>query len=358
MKFSGSYASEDVEFLLRPMDLEPTPIAIKERLLQSGARHYSEMISAESVPDATYIDLYETALVRNGPRLARDIAALALRLVQRPGPEVVIASLARAGTPIGVLLRRALDSLGRSSRHVSLSIIRGRGIDHAALDAILERHDAAGVVFVDGWTGKGAIADELSAGIARYNRLRGVTLDPTLTVVTDLGGYAGLAATGDDYLIPSSILGAVVSGLVSRTILPPSPGFHGCVFYKSLADHDRSNAFVERLAPLVETALPGSRAAIWEPEDRRDLQDRSEGFVAWVLDRFGIRDRNRVKPGIGEATRALLRRVPERVMVRDWRNADIQHLALLAARLSVPVECHPDMPYQAATIIRAVGPDA
>jgi len=357
VSFSGSYALGDVEFLLRPMELAPTPVELKERLIQSGARHYAEMISAESAPDAVYLDLYEAALTRNGPRLARDVAALALALAQRPGREVVLASLARAGTPIGVLLRRALCTLGRPVRHVSLSIVRGRGVDRAALDAILERDDAAAVVFVDGWTGKGAIADELTAEVAEYNRLRGVTLNAELTVVADLGGFAGLAATADDYLIPSSILGAVVSGLVSRTILPRSAGFHGCVFYESLAAHDRSRAFVERLAPLVDAALPHSRAATWDPESRRALRTRSEGFVAWALDRYGVGDRNRVKPGVGEATRALLRRVPERVLVQDECSADVQHLRLLAARLAVPVERHPDMPYRAATIIRSVGVD-
>lgn len=357
MSFRGSYAPGDVEFLLRPMDLAPTPVELKERLIQSGARHYSEMISAEPAPDADYLELYESALARNGPRLAQDVAALALALAQRPGPEVVLASLARAGTPIGVLLRRALRTLGRPARHVSISIVRGRGIDTAALDAVLERHDAAAVAFVDGWTGKGAIAAELAAEVARYNRLRGVSLDPALAVVADLGGFAGLAATADDYLIPSSVLGAVVSGLVSRTILPRSPGFHGCVFYESLAAHDRSRAFVERLAPLVDAALPRSRAATWGAEARRALRERSEGFVAWALDRFDAGDRNRVKPGLGEATRALLRRVPERVLVRDESGADVRHLTLLAARRAVPVECHPDMPYRAATIIRSLGTD-
>ncbi|HEX8554584.1 MAG TPA: cysteine protease StiP domain-containing protein, partial [Sphingomonas sp.] len=157
--FSGSYAADDVTFLLKRVALDPTDVPTKERAIQSGARHYSEMIAPESVPDEAYLSLYDAALARNGPRLAQDIASLAAHLADRAqGKEVVIASLARAGTPIGVLLRRWLTANGVDATHYSISIIRDRGIDPQALAHIARRHDPANLVFVDGWTGKGAIA--------------------------------------------------------------------------------------------------------------------------------------------------------------------------------------------------------
>ena len=55
MTFSGSYDPADVAFLLRPVDLPETPIAEKERLIQSGERHYSEMISRERLPSESYL---------------------------------------------------------------------------------------------------------------------------------------------------------------------------------------------------------------------------------------------------------------------------------------------------------------
>jgi hypothetical protein len=49
-----------------------------------------------------------------------------------------VVSLARAGTPMGALLARALRWLGRTDvRHYSISIIRDRGIDENALAFIL-----------------------------------------------------------------------------------------------------------------------------------------------------------------------------------------------------------------------------
>ena len=48
MNFSGSYRSGDVSFLLKPLDLlDFVDIPEKEKLIQSGQRHYSEMLSPE-----------------------------------------------------------------------------------------------------------------------------------------------------------------------------------------------------------------------------------------------------------------------------------------------------------------------
>ena len=50
------------------------------------------------------------------------------------GRDVVLASLARAGTPVGVLMRRwAAVRHGLDLPHYALSIVRGRGIDTVAL---------------------------------------------------------------------------------------------------------------------------------------------------------------------------------------------------------------------------------
>ena len=187
--FSGSYDPADVTFLLKPVRLAPTDVAEKERLIQSGRRHYSEMISAENLPSAAYLAVFHRALERVKARFARDVLTLAARLAERPGG-VTLVSLARAGTPVGVLLSRALGG----APHYSVSIIRDRGIDEAAVRFILERHPAASVVFVDGWTGKGVIARELAAAVATFNARTGAGLDPGLWAVADLCGAAAVSS--------------------------------------------------------------------------------------------------------------------------------------------------------------------
>ena len=59
MIFSGSYDSADVQFLLEPIDMPPTPVPEREKLIQSGERHYSELLAPEMVPSAEYIELYQ-----------------------------------------------------------------------------------------------------------------------------------------------------------------------------------------------------------------------------------------------------------------------------------------------------------
>lgn len=353
--FSGSYPSADVTFLLKPVSLVATDVVMKEALIQSGRRHYSEMIAPESVPDDAYLALYDAALARNGDRLAQDVSSIAAHLAaRRPGREVVIASLARAGTPIGVLLSRTLRAAGHSAAHYSISIIRDRGIDLNALVHMAARHDPEDVVFVDGWTGKGAIAGELRASL----RDRPYGFRPVLAVVADPAGQADIAATEDDYLIASGLLNGIVSGLVSRSILRSdlvgANDFHACVTYPQHAAHDRSREFVDMIAPVAALKTPrpiGGHAA-----NIPALQAAGKRMLADLLALAGTADPNRVKPGIAEATRALLRRVPERLLLRDLLDPDVQHLRHLADVAGVEVEqLDPGSRYRAVAIIRTLG---
>jgi Phosphoribosyl transferase (PRTase)/PELOTA RNA binding domain len=360
--FSGSYRPEDVTFLLKRIDMAPTDVAEKEHAIQSGRRHYSEMLSIEKTPDQRYMKLFNRALRDNQVVFARHVASLARSLACRPGKEVVLVSLARAGTPVGVLLHRGLEHLGRASVHYSISIIRDRGIDAVALDYILERHADADVVFIDGWTGKGAISSELHKSVTEYNQSRGVNIDPALVVVADLAGVAALAATSDDYLIPSSILNAIISGLVSRTVLNDEyvgeGDFHACVFYEEKRAEDLSCLFVDVIGALVCEALDNpehSPLCSWNETTRSALKQVSDAFVADAMERYAVTDRNRIKPGVGESTRALLRRVPDRLIVRQLDLPEVQHLCELAKKQNVVVEVEPAMPYKAAVIIKTLG---
>lgn len=351
--FSGSYAADDVVFLMTPLRLAPTPVAEKERLIQSGARHYSEMLAPESAPGPAYLAAYEQALAAYADRLAGDVKALAAAIAARPAPPVLV-SLARAGTPIGVLLRRELARLGRPAPHYSISIIRDRGIDRVALEHIIARHGRAGIVFVDGWTGKGAIASELRG--PRGAPAAGVA--PFLAVVADPAGSADLAASGADYVIPSGLLNGIVSGLVSRSVLNAAIGpgdFHGCVRLDALAAHDRSRAFVDAIDARVR-ALPAAAPAQWRAADRAARAAACAALLARVRAEAGVGDLNRIKPGIAEATRAVLRRVPDRLFVADPADPALAHLRGLAGERGLALETLPDMGgYRAVAVIKGLG---
>lgn len=351
--FSGSYPAEDVQFLLRPLALDTTPVAEKERLIQSGERHYSEMISEELPPSPAHQSLFASTLASGAARMGREVDALALALMQQvKARPIVLVSFVRAGVPLGVLLRRALQDHGVEAVHYGISIIRDRGLDAAAVDHILAAHGSEGLVWVDGWTGKGAIAGELQRSLAGDTRFAG---EPRLVTLADPCGRAWLAASGDDWLIPSGILGATVSGLVSRSIYTQDGGWHGCVHCDHLREHDTTCLLVDQV-DAARRQQPASEAAFWPMDQRQALQRASDQVIDRLAGQYGITNRNRIKPGIAEATRAVLRRVPDAILVRDKQDPDVQLLAHLSASRDIVLEEVGDClgPYRAVTLIKRI----
>ncbi|SHN92003.1 putative ATP/GTP-binding protein protein [Bathymodiolus heckerae thiotrophic gill symbiont] len=351
----GSYAPEDCLFLLKAIEAQYYSIENKEQLLQSGQLHYSEMIHKESSPTKEYTDLFLQVTLQYKTRLAKEIVSLAKLITEKRSGNITLLSLARAGTPIGVLLQRALTRLLKcQSTHYSISIIRDRGIDENALDYVLAQgHSPEGIVFIDGWTAKGVITKELHQAVASYNCSRNVSISSELFVVSDIGGTADVQATFDDYTIPSALMNSTVSGLVSRSILNAQIGpldFHGCVQYDHLSLVDLSVWFVDEI--FNEMELGNLTPVIHESKLSR--KQMTEKFLNWIQSNYGVSDINRIKPGIAEATRVLLRRVPDQLLIRETAHVDTQHLERLALEKSVPVTEISNMPFGACALIKDV----
>lgn len=350
--FSGSYQPQDVHFLLTPVEMEMTPVDRKEALIQSGAKHYSEMLSQEPEPTEWHLDLFARALDSGAARLAKEVAMLAQALIERfPATPVVLASLVRAGVPLGVMLQQALRDRGKESYHYGISIIRDRGIDSAALDWIEQRHGTEGLVFVDGWTGKGAITGEL---IRSLKDRPGYPAQPRLVVLADPCGRSWLSASDDDWLIPFGIMGAPVSGMISRSIWR-TEGFHGCVICHHLERFECSRHLVDTVAQH-RRQLGHIAACRWEPEQNGGLREQSEAVIKQLAQQYDIASINRIKPGIAEATRAVLRRVPDHVLVRSTDDADVALLLHLAREKGITVTAVGEAigQYRAVTIIKKV----
>ena len=362
-RFHGSYQPQDCEFLLKPIVAEFTSVEEKERRIQSGEAHYSEMIHRESAPSPDYLELFESLCQRYADRLAGETRQLARQLKKEVGESetpIILISLVRAGTPAGALLRRALvEHEGQPAQHFSISIIRDRGIDERALAHLLDERaiDPERVFFIDAWTAKGVITRELRASIADFNRRRSAkglaTIPDRLAVISDIGGTADFAATCEDYAIPSGILNAPVSGLVSRSVWNHQIGeddFHGCAIYDELAYLDQSQRFLD----LVSDRM-AANAGEGQPVDQSMLQhqrERMQSMLAYLQQCHGVEDINHIKPGIAEATRVMLRRVPALLIVKDMSHPDVEHLLLLAREKQVPVEVEERMPFHACSLIR------
>ncbi|WP_316742996.1 phosphoribosyltransferase [Streptomyces sp. MK7] len=356
----SSYAPEEVGWLLQDLSdvtLE-APTEEREEAIQSGGAHYAESLPVEYQPSEQYQELFQAALDASADRIAQAVGAVTESVLAERSPRPVLVSLARAGTPVGVLMRRwARFRHGLDLPHYAVSIVRGRGIDTNALRWLADRHDPADVVFVDGWTGKGAITRELAQAVREFEEKEGITgFDPEIAVLADPGSCVRTYGTREDFLIPSACLNSTVSGLVSRTVLRADlvgpDDFHGAKFYRELAGADVSGVFLDTVSARFPEVADAVEQAAKEPLSA----ERTPTWEGWaaverISEEYGIHDVNLVKPGVGETTRVLLRRVPWKILARSGAGADLDHVRLLAEQRGVPVEEVGGLPYSCVGLI-------
>jgi hypothetical protein len=237
-------------------------------------------------------------------------------------------------------------------------------------------------------------------------------------VLTDLSGWATVAASSEDYLIPSCILNATISGLVSRSVYDKHTAdpidFHGCLYYEQFVQHDLSNYFIDAILARVDMIRPvvvdglgtslspdNERGLTVRPElveggtvkpfmvrqgspersrrvhherlnlklsrfklvvggfedllsNRQQLQTKSQQFLHWIAEQYGITQLNYIKPGIGEATRVLLRREAQLLLLQDLDSEATRHLRWLAESKSIPIAVFKDLPYRAVALIKEI----
>lgn len=356
-KLPTSYRDEDAELLLTDITGALPPLAAKERekLIQSGV-HYSELLPEEYEPSPTYFREYENGLRVWAKANADAVQTVAEAIWAERGKNAVLVSLARAGTPVGVLIKRYIRrKYGVSLPHYSISIIVGRGIDRRALEYIFARHSADGIQFIDGWTGKGMITKTLRSALEQLlpdeygiNREQFERMCE-IAVLADPAGLCRLCGTHDDLFIPCACLNSVVSGLFSRTVLKNGiiqpDEFHGAVYFGELAAVDRTYQFIE----AIEREMTYDSRSLPEMKNGSGLAETERIAAA-----FGVTDIKLVKPGIGETTRVLLRRIPEIILLKDINSPLTRHIVELAREKGVDVREYPLENYCACGIIKVM----
>ena len=361
----GSYSPEDVVFLLKNIDglVPEIDNQIREEAIQ-GVTHYSEMLPVEYQPKPEYLALFHQMLQDTGAKIALATAIVAEEILQLKGQSTILVSLARAGTPIGILIKRYLLAKYKIELpHYSISIIRGKGIDENAMLYMMQQHPGFSIQFIDGWTGKGAITSELIKACQSFNEKYDVKLEPDLAVLADPGYCAPLYGTREDFCIPSACLNSTVSGLISRTVhrsdLIGDLDFHGAKFYSQWRQQDVSGLFIETIVghfPFVSPEAVKAGQEILnkqEPPTWAGLENLKRLQVV-----FAIPEINMIKPGVGETTRVLLRRIPWKILIDSRNNPNLQHILLLAKDRGVEVEEFPGMSYSCCGLIKTMGADS
>lgn len=354
-----SFSPDDVVILLQDirgrvpvLDTEE-----RERLNQSGV-HYSEMLPLEYIPTERYMKIYKESLETLSAETANAVELLSEKIYKKKGDNIVIVSLARAGTPIGILVKRYLKfKYNIDVPHYSISIIRGKGIDIAAMNYIVDKHGSAPIQFLDGWVGKGAINGVLEKAC---NELRAISdkfadLDTELAVLSDPASVTAMYGTRQDFLIPSACLNATVSGLVSRTVKlqdMTDNELHGAIYYEEYKDSDKSIEFIEKVCFYFNKDIVNR----FSPSIA-ELDENFKGIeeVKHLGNIYGVEDINKIKPGVGETTRVLLRRLPDRVLIRNGADKKyLMHIIQLCEEKNVPIEYVELRKYNVCGIIKDV----
>ncbi len=368
--FSGSYSTDDVVFLLKDISnlIVEQDNEFRENAIQSGI-HYSEMLPIEYTPSKEYMDMFYSTLQGTKIKLASLVAILTEKIIAARGKNFVLVSLARAGTPIGILIKRYMQfKYNMSPAHYSISIIRDKGIDKNALMHIFKNHPSSEIQFIDGWTGKGVIQHTLTKACNEFYDEFNIILNSNLAVLSDPAHCTLIYGTREDFLIPSACLNSTVSGLVSRTVLNDkyifSDDFHGTKFYSELKSVDVSNFYIDEICACFKDINKNYLSTLLNTEDVTEVASDIEFHgnsldckglkdIQSIKDKFNIDNINLIKPGIGETTRVLLRRIPWKILVNSLENPNLKHILKLAEEKCIPVEIYKDMCYSSCGIIKS-----
>lgn len=365
----GTYKPDDVTLLLKDVTDLVTPVTTeeKERLIQSGT-HYSELLQKEWEPSDDYLEFFRKTLDHFSPVISQLVATVSAEIIKDKWENTVLVSLARAGTPIGILIKRYIKyRWDIDVPHYTISIIRDKGIDKNAMNYIVEKHGEKWIQFIDGWTGKGTIKGQLENSLVQYHKETGHRIKPDLAVLSDPARVADKWGTREDVLIPNACLNSNVSGMLSRTFLKDGiigeKDFHGCAkvegdedftytFIDKVVDHFRQVKTVRMVGDSVLCEYGGVKYVFDEKEKEITPQEEIKEIVSTQ----GLPSAKHCKPSIGEATRVLLRREPWKILISDKAEnlEDVKLLCALAKEKGIPIESYPLKNYKAVGLIKVL----
>lgn len=370
----NSFKPDDVTVLLSDLTgkIEAQDNYERELHVQQGG-HYADMLPKEAIPSPNYILEYFNILDTQKEDTARYIWNLARMIKEKwesnGRDEIVLVSLARAGTPVGVLLRHALKmGFGIDAPHYTISIIHKIGIDRAAMKTILSQHKFDDICFVDGWVGKGAIANTLTEAMRGYSEFGDFNVEERFAVISDPAGVTNLCGTREDFLLPVACLNGPIAGLMSRTIYRPDlageDAYHSAVYLEHMEKFDATQDFLDtmdaeiaKVIKLYEAQTSNSEFVLSDFDVPADLDTFGRNHPARLLEElskeYDISDYGRIKPSIGETTRVLLRRVPWKILLDPSASYDeVSHILILAREKGVPCVTHSLYPYKVCGLVK------
>ena len=157
-----------------------------------------------------------------------------------------------------------------------------------------------------------------------------------------------IAATKKDICLPNACLNSTICGLVSRTIFLKNKNkeaYHGAILLKEYKDQDYTNWFIHKISKKFH-----------EPKESMIAGKVDEEYVPSVYQKlsedFGVLEKTKVKLSIGESSRALIRRIPKIMLVKDLNNPDLSFVLEMAKKKGVPIRKYDTKEYECITILQ------
>lgn len=319
----SSYREEDVTLLVKDLTGLVTPVSLEEKDKRVANGEYDRSIMIEEYPMSTE---YRNIALNYMPDFIKQtsiaVGNVAEQIYAEKGKDLVLVSMLRAGTPIGILIKKYLNrKYNIDVPHYSVSIVER--LDNNAMKYILSKHKAECIQFIDGWTGKGSVVRKLVESAKEYEGV-----DSSLAVLSDSIGIAKYSGVKKDIYIPSAPLNATVTGLVSIAVynneLVKDTDFHGAMYLENLESIDYSQKFIDLVSEEFEDC----------DNNYEEVEEVNE--VKRVADELNV-SLNLLNPSINEAARALLRRNLDKLLVSDVNDKDVKCIIELAKLKNVPI---------------------
>jgi hypothetical protein len=123
------------------------------------------------------------------------------------------------------------------------------------------------------------------------------------------------------------------------------------MYYAHFAEQDLSHYFIDTV--LAEVKQVWDSGKLSQPTiNRQRLQNTSQALLQYLAEHYAVSHSNYIKPGIGEATRVLLRREAKQLLLREANADATRHLCWLAESKAIPITVLPELPYQAVALIK------
>ena len=293
--------------------------------------------SPEPKPDPQLNQVVIESMQYRGPFLCglHDRLLAKVAEVVPVGKTPLLIGILRAGLFVSVGLSRRMAQLGQGLAPVAaIGLFHEAGFDQQALNLALKDYPGAFPVFVDGWTGRGVVANELRRAYAAWNnKPEGLPETPVLATLVDPGHHGDLWGTDRDALVECAHFSAPEVLGFSRAFITDPDAVWSAYRYPEAY---RNQGLIKAWLNVFESAPVFEEHGAAAPQKLPELLEE-------IADLTGT-EPSQWKVNVNEVVRTFVNRQPKQVLLgitKGEAEEGLPSLLDLAQKNAVPVNYTP-----------------